>query len=114
MLKFNIGDTELDLASCYGFDPVKDAIVDSVDESKRLEIAKTGYGIDKLVNDSSWRVRKVVASFGYGIQRLKDDVDWRVRKEICDHLDERSLRNKLNDSSKRVRDYANTLLSRIQ
>ena len=45
----------------------------------RYEVAKQGYGLDKLINDRNWYVRKEVVKQGYGLDKLINDKDWRVR-----------------------------------
>lgn len=42
-------------------------------EQVRLEVARQGYGLDKLVNDKSWVVRAVVVQQGYSLDTLIHD-----------------------------------------
>ena len=53
----------------------------------RKEVAKQGYGLDKLVNDEDEDVRKEVAKHGYGLDKLINDKDWEVRLEVLHQLE---------------------------
>ena len=43
--------------------------------SVRLVVVRKGYGLDKLINDHDWRVRREVANQGYGLDTLINDTD---------------------------------------
>ena len=45
----------------------------------RLEVAKQGFGLDKLVDDESWKVRLEVAKQGFGLDKLANDEYTAVR-----------------------------------
>lgn len=53
------------------------------DESYRVRrvVARQGYGLDKLINGESYRVRHAVAEQGYGLDKLINDECYLVR--IC-------------------------------
>lgn len=57
----------------YGTDVYKDILVDSTDVKIRINIAKEGYGLDKLIYDKDFRVRLAVAKNCYKIDTLMDD-----------------------------------------
>lgn len=52
-------------------------------ESIKVYIAKQGYGLDILINDDDYRVRKAVAKQGYGLDILINDEDIDVRREVA-------------------------------
>ena len=47
----------------YGTDPKKDKMVKSNNWENRLKIAKKGYGLNILVNDKQWKVRRAVLNY---------------------------------------------------
>ena len=71
--KIVMDDTILASEIRYGFDPEKDALVDSPKVADRVRIAKAGYGLDVLVYDASPKVRCEVLKHHYGIHILKND-----------------------------------------
>ena len=58
----------------------------------RCEVARQGFGLDKLINDKDWRVRCEVARQGYGLDILINDEDCDVRNTARQKLNE--LNNK--------------------
>ena len=59
-------------------------LINDKDYDVRIAVAEQGYGLDKLVNDESFWVREAVADQGYGLDKLVNDVDYRVRAEVAD------------------------------
>ena len=55
---------------------------DDEDYVVRAEVAKQGYGLDKLIKDKDYRVRNRVAMQGYGLDKLANDKDYRVRETV--------------------------------
>lgn len=51
----------------------------------RLIMAHKGIKLDKLVNDPDWRVRNEVAIQGYNLDKLTDDPNPLVRAEVAKH-----------------------------
>ena len=60
-----------------------DQLVVSFNSDIRYAVAKTGYEIEKFVNDQDVRIRQVVAQFGYGLDVLLKDSAWQVRAEVA-------------------------------
>ena len=52
--------------------------VDDEDWRVREEVAKQGYGLERLIDDDEdWRVRRAVAEQGYGLEKLiKDEIQY--------------------------------------
>ena len=67
----------------YGTDPKLDKIVDANYWGMRIEAARDGYGLDKLINDPDTLVRQTVAHQGYGLDILINDESWWVRAEVA-------------------------------
>lgn len=57
----------------YGTDPVQDILVDSDSVQDRIKSAKNHYGLDKLILDKEWSVRRAVAKEGFGLDILIND-----------------------------------------
>lgn len=65
-LKFK--GTELCDGDRYGDNPELDKLVDSENIQDKLEAINKGYGLDKLIKDSSEEVRNAVLATGYRIE----------------------------------------------
>ena len=59
-------------------------LINDKDYDVSIAVAEQCYGLDKLVNDESFWVREAVAEQGYGLDKLVNDVDYRVRAEVAD------------------------------
>ena len=57
----------------YGTDPVQDILVDSDSVQDRIKSAKNHYGLDRLISDKEWSVRRAVAKEGFGLDILIND-----------------------------------------
>lgn len=49
----------------------------------RLDVAKMGYGLHKLINDPDWEIREQVANKGYGLGTLMNDPNPDVRATVA-------------------------------
>ena len=67
----------------YGTDPIMDKKVDSDNQFDRMNAADYCYGLNKLINDECWEVRRKVAEKGYGLDKLVNDESWEVRKAVA-------------------------------
>jgi uncharacterized protein YcgL (UPF0745 family) len=67
----------------YGTNPELDKLVDSDNIIDKINAVKQGYGLDILINDEDWKVRKAVANQGYGLDILINDEDADVRKAVA-------------------------------
>ena len=63
----------------YGTNPEKNKMVKSYYPKDRLEMAKEGYGLNLLINDEDWAIRRAVVRQGYGLDILINDEDCDVR-----------------------------------
>lgn len=59
-----------------------DIFVNDIDSSIRREVAKQGYGLEKLISDKDKYVRCEVAYQGYGLDIIINDKDIDVREEV--------------------------------
>ena len=57
----------------------------------RVQVARHGYGLDKLVNDRSANVRYYVAKRGYGIDVLINDENADIRELCQEFLDKQGI-----------------------
>jgi hypothetical protein len=57
-----------------------------IDDKKwqvRCEVARQGYGLERLIDDKNWFVRREVARQGYRLDKLIDDKAYDVRREVA-------------------------------
>lgn len=88
-----------------------DVLVNDTSNIVRREVAKQGYGLDVLVKDESYDVREEVARKGYGLELLVNDEKWNVRWVVADTTQDINLLLHLcQDESSCVRDIASTHL----
>ena len=71
------------MTDSYGFDPDKDKLVDSKSVSDRLKAVSLRYGIEKLKDDSSYRVRLAILRAGYFFNSFINDPKPIVRRELA-------------------------------
>lgn len=64
----------------------------------RVSIAKYGYGLNILINDTSWRVRNAVATYGYGLNILINDINRNVSHTAYNYLKQHNYKS-INDWS---------------
>ena len=57
--------------------------VDGARADTRYHAAEDHLGLDKLVDDSDWRIREAVAGQGYALEELVNDPAWCVRREVA-------------------------------
>ena len=81
-----------------------DVFVNDPDTKVRIEVAKQGYGLNKLIDDPSLFVRCEVAKQGYGLDKLINEpyssIKFNVAKQGY------GLDKLINDSNEHVRDMA--------
>lgn len=65
-----------------------DKLIDDYDYVVRRVVAEQGYGLDTLVKDQNYWVRAEVAKQGYGLDRLIRDPNSTVVEGVLQHLDE--------------------------
>lgn len=88
-----------------------DVLVNDTSAIVRCEVAKQGYGLDILVKDKSSFVRKEVARKGYGLDILVNDEDSDVRWVVAHTTEDIDLLLHLcQDGNLYVRDSASTQL----
>lgn len=78
--------------------------VDNVDDEHpyvRAEVARQGFGLDKLINDDYWGVRAEIANQGYGLDKLIHDEEPKVRLLAYDVLRAEEEQQKSNQQGKR-------------
>jgi len=63
-------------------DPVN--MINSTRTEVRCEAARKGYGLDKLIDDKSYKVRAAVAQQGYGLDKLVNDKYSEVRIAVVE------------------------------
>ena len=68
----------------YGTNPEKDKMVKSNYWRDRLRMAKEGYGLNILINDGDYDIRREVANQGYGLNILINDEDYDVRIAVAE------------------------------
>lgn len=84
-----------------------DKLIDDKHWEVRFAVAEQGYGLDKLVNDEHLAVRIVVAKQGYGLDKLVNDEHWVVRREVAKQG--YGLDKLINDSTLLVKETARKL-----
>ena len=67
----------------YGTNPEKNKMVKSYYPKDRLEMAKEGYGLNLLINDEDWAIRRAVVRQGYGLDILINDKYCGVREAVA-------------------------------
>ena len=78
----------------YGEDDANDRWLDYGDRIDRWRLACERYGLDELVHDSEWLVRKAVAEMGYAQEILSKDSHSEVREAVA--RTQKRMRRKLH------------------
>lgn len=69
----------------YDTDANLDDTIDNGDISAKIDLAKQGYGLDKLINEKSEYILAEIAKHGYGLDKLSNVDSIRVKREIIKH-----------------------------
>lgn len=89
-----------------------DTFIDDTDEFIRAEVAKTGYGSDKLVTDKSKIVRQTLAKYEFELDKLVEDIEWEVRAMVA--MRGYGLDKLVNDSNEYVKEAALRSIEKFQ
>ena len=89
-----------------------DTFIDDTDEYIRAEVAKTGYGSDKLVTDKSKIVRQTLAKYEFELDKLVDDIEWEVRAMVA--MRGYGLDKLVNDPNEYVKEAALRSIEKFQ
>jgi len=73
-------------AKSEDIDAVKlaNAFLNSFETDLRLMAANCSYGLEKLIHDENWAVRRVIARQGYGVDMLVNDACTKVRMALAE------------------------------
>lgn len=67
----------------YGQDIIRDHFLDNGNCNERIQLARERYGLEELVKDPDWEVRKAVAEQGYAQEILSKDPIAEVREAVA-------------------------------